>query len=241
LGGLLDAIEDEGLRDNTIVVYMGDNGGLSAHGRGGKKHTHNLPLKSGKGSAYEGGIRVPMIVRWPGITKAGAVLSGAVVTHDWFTTLTAAAGVPIPRKHAAQVEGLDLRAAIAATESVPDRPILFHQPHYWGVPGPGIEPFSALRFGDYKLIYFHSGAELDPETGKRTGGPRFELYRITVDIGEQHELSGAEPLRVLAMAEMLSVELEASGAGMSIDKATGEAVFLPRVLSHPRPAGARKR
>lgn len=237
LGRLLGALDDTGQRENTIVVYMGDNGGLSAHGRGGQKHTHNRPLRSGKGSAYEGGIRVPMVVRWPGVAKPGAVLDGAAVTHDWFTTLIAAAKASVPLEHAKRVEGLDLRPSIDGSEPLPDRPIIFHQPHYWGVPGPGIEPFSALRFGAYKLLYFHSGAEPDPATGERLGGPRFELYRVTDDIGETRDLSALQPLRLAAMAEMLSVELEAAGAAMSIAKATGEPVPLPRVClraSQPR-------
>ncbi len=233
LGRLLGTIDEVGLADNTIVLYMGDNGGLSAHGRGGPKHTHNLPLRSGKGSAYEGGIRVPMIVRWPGVSKAGAVVAGPVVTHDWFTTLAEAAQAPVPAPHATRVEGLDLLPAIAGREPVPERPIVFHQPHYWGVAGPGIEPFSALRFGDHKLIYFHSGANVDPETGKRSGGPRFELYRVQDDLGETRDLASSKPLRLAAMAEMLSVELEAARAGMSIVKATGEPVDLPRASLRP--------
>lgn len=228
LGRLLRVLDDTGQRENTIVVYMGDNGGLSAHGRGGKKHTHNLPLRSGKGSAYEGGIRVPMVVRWPGVARPGAILAGAVVTHDWFTTLTAAAQASIPVGHAKRVEGLDLRPAIEGSEPIPDRPIVFHQPHFWGVRGPGIEPFSALRFGAHKLLYFHSGAELDLASGERRGGPRFELYRVTDDLGEKRDLAALQPLLLSAMAEMLSVELEAAGAAMSIERGTGEPVPLPR-------------
>ena len=230
-GRLLATLDDLGIADETLVIYTGDNGGLSAHGRGGPRHTHNLPARSGKGSAYDGGLRVPLVVRWPGVVEAGRIVDGPVVTHDLFPTLLAVAGVDIPRSHAARVDGIDLTPVLDGSEDVPlDRPILYHQPHFWGVNGPGIEPFSAVRQGRWKLIYFHSGADLDPETGKRTGGPRFELYDLSEDVGEAHDLASARPAKVAALAQVLSGLLEASDAGMSIDLATGEVVPLPRVL-----------
>jgi len=79
LGDILENIERHGLADNTIVLFMSDNGGLSALGRGGKPHTHNKPLSSGKGSAHEGGVRVPMIVKWPGVTKPDSVCDQYVI------------------------------------------------------------------------------------------------------------------------------------------------------------------
>lgn len=228
-GQLLDALDDLGIADETIVVYTGDNGGLSAHARGGERHTHNLPARSGKGSAYDGGLRVPMVVRWPGVVEPGALVRGPVVTHDLFPTLLGAAGIEIPADHAARVEGIDLRPVLDGREAPPaGRSLLFHQPHFWGVNGPGIEPFSAVRVGDHKLIYFHSGARLDAATGKRTGGPRFELYDLAADVGEAHDLAAERPATVAALAQVLSARLEAAGASMSIDLASGEAIPMPR-------------
>ena len=104
----------------------------------------------------------------------------------------------------------------------------YMQPHFWGVNGPGIEPFSALRQGRWKLLYFHSGAEVDPETGRRSGGPRFELYDLRTDVGETTDLAARHPARVAGLAQVLSAQLEAAGAAMSIDLASGDAVPLPR-------------
>ena len=92
LGAVLDAIDRNDISKETIVVFTSDNGGLSAHGRGGQANTHNKPLKSGKGSAYEGGVRVPWIVRWPGMTEPGSTSDMPVVTQDLFPTILEATG-----------------------------------------------------------------------------------------------------------------------------------------------------
>ncbi|QDV07712.1 Choline-sulfatase [Planctomycetes bacterium Poly30] len=233
VGQILAAVDDLGIADTTLVVFTSDNGGLSAHGRGGKKHSHNLPLKSGKGSAYEGGVRVPLFVRWPGVTEAGRVARGPVVTQDLFRTLLAAAGGDA---RDAGATGLDLSPVLGGADVPETRPIVWHQPHYWGVAGPGIEPYSALRLGRWKLIYFHSsvveesGVDGRPARAVRRPEPRFELYDLSVDIGEAHDLALDQPATVDALAELLSVELEAANAGMSIVLSTGEPVPLPRDL-----------
>ncbi|MEM6567105.1 MAG: sulfatase [Planctomycetota bacterium] len=231
-GRLLDALDDLGIADETLVVWTSDNGGLSAHARSADlRHRHNLPARSGKGSAYEGGVRVPMIVRWPGVVEAGRVVGGAVVTHDLFPTLLSAAGLPVPKDHAPRVDGVDLTGVLSRGERVPaERPILWHQPHFWGVNGPGIEPFSAVRQGRWKLLYFHSGVEIDLDTGRRAGGPRFELYDLAEDVGETRDLAFARPAVTRGMAQILSDLLEASGAAMSISKSTGDPVPLPAAV-----------
>ena len=139
LGRLLAALDELGIADETLVVYTSDNGGLSAHSRGGAKHGHNAPFRSGKGSAYEGGVRVPMIVRGPGVLGDGRHTAGAVVTHDLFPTLLAAAGVAIPRPVARSWTG-SICGGWAGAGGVPERAIVWHQPHYWGVPGQGTSP-----------------------------------------------------------------------------------------------------
>ena len=87
LGNVLNYLEVNQLEDNTIILFMSDNGGLSAHARGGEKHTHNYPLKSGKGSIYEGGIRVPMLAYWPNITQAETINSTPLIIEDFFPSI----------------------------------------------------------------------------------------------------------------------------------------------------------
>lgn len=218
LGDLLDELESLGVADDTVVVFTSDNGGLSAHGRGGRPHTHNAPLRSGKGSAYEGGIRVPWIIAWPGVTRE-RTCSEPVITQDFFPTILGWAGAGIPATYAPSVEGRDLRPLLSAGGvALEPRALFWHQPHFWGVQGPGIFPFSALRSGDWKLIYRH-------------GDHGLELYDLARDLGEEHDLAADEPGRVRALAEILSLRLEEVGAQMSIDSATGLPVPLPRAAA----------
>ena len=98
MGDIVANIERHGLSENTIVLFMSDNGGLSAHGRGGTPHTHNAPLSSGKGSANEGGVRVPMIVAWPGVTEAGTECKQTVIIEDFFPSILEMAGIDQPRQ-----------------------------------------------------------------------------------------------------------------------------------------------
>ena len=87
LGKILDFIETKEIAKETIVLFMSDNGGLSAVARGGEKHTHNRPLSSGKGSIYEGGIRVPMLAQWPSVTQGGTTSDHPIIIEDFFTSL----------------------------------------------------------------------------------------------------------------------------------------------------------
>ena len=94
LGDFMDYLKKEGIADNTVIMFMSDNGGNSiAKAKGGEKHTQNLPLREGKGSVYEGGIREPMIVKWPGVVKPGTRMNQPVIIEDFFPTLLDIAGV----------------------------------------------------------------------------------------------------------------------------------------------------
>src|SRR5690606_12004870 len=93
LGDIMDFLKKKGIDKNTIIIFMSDNGGLDHHQRGGPVNTHNYPLKSGKGSVYEGGIREPMIVKWPGITKPNTVNKNPVIIDDFFPSILEMAGV----------------------------------------------------------------------------------------------------------------------------------------------------
>ena len=211
LGRILDRLDHHGIADNTIVVFTSDNGGLSAHARGGTPNTHNAPLKSGKGSSYEGGTRVPWVVRWPGVTKAGNRINTPVITHDLTPTLARAAGAAFPFDH--PIDGADLRSVLAVG-GVPTRPLVWHQPHQWGAKGPGIEPFTAIRDGNWKLLVFHDG-------------PRMELYDLSEDLGETSDLTAARPDITDQLLQQLLRVAVGTGLQMSVDKTTGEPVDLP--------------
>jgi len=216
LGVVLDTLAELDLTENTIVIFTSDNGGLSAHSRGGDAHVHNAPLRSGKGSAYEGGVRIPLVVAWPGVTQPGSRCGEPVISHDWFPTLLAAAGVAVPDSYGESVEGQDLTTVLGGQN--PDwsgRGLYWHQPHQWGANGPGIWPFSSVRRGQWKLIFNHALRN-------------FELYNLENDLSETKNLAELQPKRVEALAEDLSTWLEKTGARMSLIRKTGEAVEMPR-------------
>jgi arylsulfatase A-like enzyme len=176
LGQIVARCEALGVLGETVIVFTSDNGGLSAHARGaapdGKTaHAHNAPLRSGKGSAYEGGLRVPLVIAGPGIPHRADTVATPVVGTDLYPTLLALAGTSVPDGRT--VDGVDLRALWMRGEPVPERTVLFHQPHKWGPEGPGIEPFSAIRRGDWKYLWLANGGrellfnlQLDPAEGR---------------------------------------------------------------------------
>jgi arylsulfatase A-like enzyme len=212
LGAVLDELERRGVADETLVIFTSDNGGLSAHARGGTPHTHNAPLRSGKGSAYEGGTRVPLVIRWPGVVRPGAS-DAQVISTDLFPTMLSAAGLAQPSDGVVR-DGVDLTPLLRGEASAPRRALVWHQPHYWGTPGPGIWPYSAVRLGDWKLIYRHA------DRG-------FELYDLAHDLGEEHDLAASEPERVRQLASVLGSELRRTRAQMSLGAASGLRVPWP--------------
>ena len=223
LGSMLDRLEALGVADDTIVILSSDNGGLSAHSRDGEPHVHNAPLRSGKGSAYEGGTRVPGIVRWPGVTSPGSRIDTPVITQDWFPTLLQAAGATSLVSHDHVVDGRSLRPLLAGgDETLDGRVLLWHQPHQWGARGPGIHPYTAIRHGDWKLIFRHADGGL-------------ELYDLESDPGERVERSALEPDRTRTMAALLGETARAHGAMPSIDRRTGEPVPWPDEPDDRRP------
>jgi len=202
LGSVLNKLDELGIEENTIVIFTSDNGGLSAHARGGEPHTHNAPLRSGKGSAYEGGIRVPLVVQDLG--KKSSVNTSNVITHDLFPTIMKYAGASIPADHV--IDGVSL-------DSIHEQRVIgWHQPHQWGAPGPGIEPFTAVRQGKWKLIFFHDGA-------------RYELYNLEKDIGETNNLVMEKPLILKKLERLLKEWAKVRNAQPSILKETGKPVL----------------
>jgi arylsulfatase A-like enzyme len=240
LGQLVARCDTLGILDNTIFIFTSDNGGLSAHARGtapdgARAHTHNAPFRSGKGSAYEGGLRVPFVVAGPGIPHEAAPRTAPIIGTDLYPTILSLAGASVPTGRA--IDGVDLSNYWRGGPAPTDRAMLFHQPHDWGPQGPGIEPFSAVRVGDWKLIWFHdaAGESSSPATGdERTRGAardtsRIELYNLASDIGEQHDLAADANFTAprLMSLEALSRALTDSNAQLSIERATRNPISPP--------------
>lgn len=215
LGDILKNVERHGLTDNTIVLFMSDNGGLSAHGRGGTPHTHNKPLSSGKGSAHEGGVRVPMIVKWPGVTKPKSACDQYVIIEDFFPTILEMDGVEDSRQIGGAIDGISFVPLLRQRAGYPkNRALYWHYPNNWGPRGPGIGPSSSIRRGDWKLIYYHEDQ-------------RYELFNLSEDLGEQHNRADERPGLRKRLANELHGFLASVDAQMPIDKRTGKPVPKP--------------
>lgn len=214
LGDILDYLEKNQLQDNTIILFMSDNGGLSAVARGGEAHTHNRPLASGKGSIYEGGIREPMLVKWPGKTKSNSVSHQQVIIEDFFPTILEMAGIT----GANTVQTIDGKSFVPAlnseTQEAVERSLFWHYPNEWGPDGPGIGAFSAIRKGDWKLIYFHESQNL-------------ELYNLKEDISERKNKIFTNPKKAKNLAKLLTDHLLNVNAQMPSYKETGDRVPYP--------------
>ncbi|MEI8382227.1 MAG: sulfatase, partial [Planctomycetota bacterium] len=140
VGKVLDALDRLGLADNTVVIFTSDNGGLSTS----EGHpTSNLPLRAGKGWMYEGGIRVPWIIRAPGLTKPGSVCDTPIISNDLYPTIMQLAGT----RQDHSVDGKSL-VPLLRGENLSDRPLFWHYPHYGNQGG---APGGAVRDGDWKL------------------------------------------------------------------------------------------
>jgi arylsulfatase A len=170
VGLIRDALRRNGVADRTLVIFASDNGGhLPA--------TSNAPLRLGKGSAYEGGVRVPLIVYWPEITRAGQVSDVVTTTTDIFPTILAAAGI---KDNRSDLDGVDLSPVLRGAGPINRDAIFWHYPHYQLYHKHGTTPYGAIRAGDYKLIEYYDDM-------------RVELYDLSRDIGEEHNLAATNP------------------------------------------------
>ncbi|MEM7144858.1 MAG: sulfatase [Verrucomicrobiota bacterium] len=180
VGSVLDALDEQGIADNTLVVFTSDNGGLTQRYGVHDEFTENLPLRRGKGSAYEGGVRVPWIVKWPGVTNAGSACSEPVMTIDLYPTLLDAAGKSVDP---ADVDGANLIPLLNNPSSTLDRDLFWHFPHYHAG---GDSPYTAIRSDNWRLIEFHEDHSL-------------ELYDLENDIGESTNVAADNPETAAAL------------------------------------------
>ncbi len=192
VGKVLAKIKKLGLDNNTVVVFFSDNGGLSTSEG---SPTSNLPLRGGKGWLYEGGIREPMIVKWPGVTKAGSVCDEPVISTDFYPTILEMSGIKSkPNQH---VDGVSF-VPLLKGHGMDRGAIYWHYPHYGNQ---GSSPGAAIREGRWKLIEWL-------EDG------RLELYDLKNDIGEKNDLAKKRPGKAKQMHEMLKAWQKKMGAKM---------------------------
>lgn len=244
LGNLMTYLEKKGVADNTIIIFLSDNGGNSENlSKGGTRHTQNLPLREGKASCYEAGIRVPMIVWWPKKVAAGTRINTPIMAEDIFPTILDMAGIK-EYETVQEIDGENLvplltdgsqavRKAIdegeitsqkeanayEISESIsgidPDREIIAHFPHQWKPYHLNdIDYMSCLRKGDWKVVYRHRTQAL-------------ELYNIAEDISERNDLSASNPEKLTELATALSNKLRGWDALMPTIRATGKSVPMP--------------
>lgn len=216
LGDIMDYLKKKGIEKNTAIIFMSDNGGLSlASERGGREHTQNLPLKAGKGSVYEGGIREPMLVKYPAMVKPATIARQYVIIEDFFPTILELAGI----KNYKAVQQVDGKSFVPLLQNPAwkngERELVWHYPNKWNnAKEVGINYFSAIRKGNWKLVY-----------SLRTG--RAELYNLEDDISEQNDLSATNTSKNNELKSLLGKRLKGWNAPMPVDKKTGRVVAWP--------------
>ncbi|MCC7176390.1 MAG: sulfatase [Bryobacterales bacterium] len=181
VGRLRAALDRLGVAKDTVIILTSDNGGLRYEGGSKSLVTDNSPLRAGKGHLYEGGIREPLLVYWPGVTRAGSVSGFPVSSIDFLPTILEMAGARAPR--AGAVDGLSLAPLLRGGAAPRRSELYWHYPHYSNQGG---TPGGAIRDGDWKLIEFYEDGWL-------------ELYNLREDPGETRNLAAREPKRAAAL------------------------------------------
>ena len=247
LGEVMAYLEEKGVADNTLIILLSDNGGESVvKERGGQMHMQNWPLREGKGSVYEGGIRVPMIVCWGDKIAAGTRINTPVLAEDVYPTILEAAGIK-HYKTAQRMDGQNIlrlltKGSYEAKRAVeqgkvtsqreqnryvvserisgidPERDVLQHFPHQRRPEtNYDIDYMTSLRKGDWKLVYRHRTQEL-------------ELYNLADDLSEQYNLATEQPMKLREMAAEMTRSLKERDAQMPIVRATGKPLPYPNEL-----------
>jgi arylsulfatase A len=200
VGRILRKLDELNLTGKTIVVFTSDNGGAVHFGN--PPATSNAPLRSGKGNPYEGGLRVPLLIRAPGVTRPGATCEVPVISHDFFPTLLELAGAAAPAAPTA-TDGASFVPLLRGGRKAPHDAFFWHYPHYWN--GGRVSPYSVARVGDWKLIRFY---ESDRE----------ELYHLRQDPSEERDLTPSQPARRKELSGRLDTWLKDVGAQMPVPR-----------------------
>jgi len=200
VGRVLTKLDELKLTERTFVAFTSDNGGLITRGT-----TTNAPLRLGKASAYEGGVRVPAIARWPGVTQPGSTNATPVITMDWFVTLLEAAGLKPPPATsptgASGRDGMSLIPLLRGTGALPARDLFWHYPHHQHYQLGGAMPYGAIRRGDFKLVEHFNDLKV-------------ELFNLREDLSEQRDLAATQPQKVTELRDRLHAWRKEVGAQM---------------------------
>lgn len=192
VGRLLRKLEELEIADKTLVIFSSDNGGL-------RRASEQTPFREGKATPYEGGIRVPLIVRWPGVVQPGSVIAEPVSSVDFYPTVMEMLGnnaLDVP------IDGVSLLPLLKGQKGLGRDALYWHYPHYHSS---GIGPSGAVRKGDYKLIEWYDESIKGVES-------RYELYNLKEDIGEQNNLARERPGKTQELRQMLETWRREVGA-----------------------------
>ncbi len=194
VGRIMDTLDLFELSDRTVVFFFSDNGGLAR-----PSATNNSPLRSGKGFPFEGGVREPLIVQWPGVVPRGSVCREMVTSVDFYRTIEDIVGAESPAPGNAGMDGVSLMPLLRQTGRLDRDAIYWHYPHYNPIGG---YPYGAIREGEWKLIEFYEDKHV-------------ELYNVKEDIGESKDLAAAKPELAMQLREKLHQWLNSVDAQMT--------------------------
>lgn len=216
LGDILDFVDKKGIRNNTVILFLSDNGGLATvPARGGQPFTQNAPLRAGKGSVYEGGIRIPFIVSYPSVIAPHSLTHNPVIVEDVFPSLLELAGVQnyhtVQQTDGKSIVPVLKNSVLMDTSKV----LIWHYPDNWQAKViPGTNYHSAIRKNNWKLVY-----------NMRTNTA--ELYDLSKDLSEQNDVSQTYPAKTKELANLLGKQLKDYKAPMPFDKKSGKQIAYP--------------
>ena len=212
LGDWMTYLDEKNLTKNTVIVFLSDNGGLTDVGRGiPGRNTYNSPLRSGKTSGYEGGLRIPLIVS--GLSQRDSKIQQPVLVEDLFPSILAWTKTK-KAKTVQQVDGHSIIPFLEGKNSDHSRLLFWHHPHMRTNGSPDIQPFSAVRQGDWKLIFFHQDQH-------------FELYNTKTDLSERTNLYTKESAKAEFLAKALGQKLRETNSHMLIDRQKNQEIVYP--------------
>lgn len=205
VGDIMRTLKELGLEENTILVFTSDNGGEATRAKG-KGITSVAPLRGGKSQVYEGGIRIPLIVRWPKVVRPGMTSTEPVITHDFFPTFLEVTGVNVPDQKV--LDGVSLAGLFRGEKKLPRQTLYWHyplpKPHFLGGVSAG-----AMRDGDYKYVEIYDTNEV-------------ELYDLSKDIGEHHNLATSMPEKAAELKRKFTAWRESVNAEMIAPQSGGK-------------------